>query len=87
MAISMSKSEGAWYNAKKSFKATKDPANAQWFKDKGVKYKNKRWHTSHNNAVTVDTVGDPVKDTSGPSLNILVKLSSPTKFWTTPRMV
>jgi inorganic pyrophosphatase len=80
MAISMSNSGGAWDNAKKFFKAAQDPGNAQWFKDNGVEYKDKKWHTSHDNAVTGDTVGDPLKDTSGPSLNILVKLSAITSL-------
>lgn len=80
MAISMSNSGGAWDNAKKFFKAAQDPANAQWFKDNGVEYKDKKWNAAHDNAVTGDTVGDPLKDTSGPSLNILVKLSAITSL-------
>jgi len=80
MAISMSNSGGAWDNAKKFFKAAQDPANAPWFAENGVEYKDKKWSTAHDNAVTGDTVGDPLKDTSGPSLNILVKLSAITSL-------
>merc|ERR1712039_864435 len=44
------------------------------------KVKSKAWETAHANSVTGDTVGDPLKDTSGPSLNILVKLSAITSL-------
>lgn len=66
LAISMSNTGGAWDNAKKYIEAglLKD-------KEGNVVQKNS---TAHQAAVIGDTVGDPLKDTSGPSLNILVKL-------------
>lgn len=66
MAIFMSNSGGAWDNAKKQIEGeTKDPANNL---GKGS--------ARHAAAVIGDTVGDPFKDTAGPSLNILIKLMS-----------
>jgi H(+)-translocating pyrophosphatase len=59
MAISASNTGGAWDNAKKYIESGK-------FGGKGS--------SAHTAAVIGDTVGDPLKDTSGPSLNILIKL-------------
>ncbi len=61
LAIMMSNSGGAWDNAKKYIEAGN-------FDGKGSK--------NHKAAVVGDTVGDPFKDTSGPSINILIKLLS-----------
>jgi Na+/H+-translocating membrane pyrophosphatase len=65
MAIASSNSGGAWDNAKKYIEA------GHLIIDKEVKGKGS---DEHKAAVIGDTVGDPLKDTSGPSLNILVKL-------------
>lgn len=65
MAISMSNSGGAWDNAKKYIEAGMLKVNSE------TRGKNTEEHRA---AITGDTVGDPLKDTSGPSLNILIKL-------------
>ena len=64
LAIFQANSGGAWDNAKKQ---TKDEGQTKW----GAEY-----DEMHKATVTGDTVGDPFKDTSGPSINILIKLIS-----------
>merc|ERR1712151_277130 len=72
LAISMSNTGGAWDNSKKYIKAG-GLENEQPPIHKEVNGElNPKWKSAHENAVTGDTVGDPLKDTSGPSLNILV---------------
>jgi K(+)-stimulated pyrophosphate-energized sodium pump len=61
LAIFMSNSGGAWDNAKKYIEAGHHGGKGS---------------SAHKAAVVGDTVGDPFKDTSGPSLNILIKLMS-----------
>jgi len=68
MAIFMSNAGGAWDNAKKSFEGKGFQMPDGTFVQKGT--------PTHDAAVVGDTVGDPFKDTAGPSLNILVKLMS-----------
>ncbi len=66
MGMFQSNAGGAWDNAKKSF-------------EKGVEINGETFYKKsepHKAAVTGDTVGDPFKDTSGPSMNILIKLMS-----------
>jgi K(+)-stimulated pyrophosphate-energized sodium pump len=66
MAIFQSNAGGAWDNAKKMFE--------EGLNIEGVQYE--KGSEPHKAAVVGDTVGDPFKDTSGPSLNILIKLMS-----------
>ncbi len=66
MAIFQSNAGGAWDNAKKMI-------------EEGIEIDGEKYHKNsdaHKAAVVGDTVGDPFKDTSGPSLNILIKLMS-----------
>lgn len=81
MAIASSNSGGAWDNAKKYIEAgnLEITADDRRFPDKKVKEGDKyfpKGSRPHKAAVVGDTVGDPLKDTSGPSLNILIKLSA-----------
>jgi K(+)-stimulated pyrophosphate-energized sodium pump len=66
MGIFQSNAGGAWDNAKKSFEKGCE-INGEIFYKKSE---------PHKASVTGDTVGDPFKDTSGPSMNILIKLMS-----------
>jgi Na+/H+-translocating membrane pyrophosphatase len=79
MAISSSNTGGAWDNAKKYIEAGKLEVTEEDIKKdeslKGLLYFKKK-SLPHQAAVVGDTVGDPLKDTSGPSLNILIKLSA-----------
>ena len=68
MAIFMSNAGGAWDNAKKSFEGGGFTRSDGTVLAKGSE--------AHDASVVGDTVGDPFKDTAGPSLNILVKLMS-----------
>ena len=66
MGMFQNNAGGAWDNAKKSF-------------EKGVEINGQIYYKKsepHKASVTGDTVGDPFKDTSGPSMNILIKLMS-----------
>ena len=74
MAISSSNTGGAWDNAKKYIEKNRlqEDGNTGVYFAKGSK--------PHKAAVIGDTVGDPLKDTSGPSLNILIKLSAITSL-------
>jgi len=68
MAISSANSGGAWDNAKKYIESGDFVNSKGEMRAKGS--------NEHKAAVIGDTIGDPLKDTSGPSLNILVKLSA-----------
>ena len=66
LAIFMANAGGAWDNAKKAFEEGVEINGQMYYKGSDP----------HKAAVVGDTVGDPFKDTSGPSLNILIKLMS-----------
>ncbi|MDB5275772.1 MAG: sodium-translocating pyrophosphatase [Ferruginibacter sp.] len=66
MGIFQNNAGGAWDNAKKSFEKGVDINGTMYYKKSDP----------HKASVTGDTVGDPFKDTSGPSMNILIKLMS-----------
>merc|ERR1712070_741784 len=82
LAISMSNSGGAWDNSKKFIKGKDSPfLELHDLQDKDENpEKQATFKEAHKNSVTGDTVGDPLMDTSGPSLNILVKLSAITSL-------
>jgi K(+)-stimulated pyrophosphate-energized sodium pump len=63
LALLMSNSGGAWDNAKK-------------YIEQGLVEGEKKGGEAHSAAVIGDTVGDPFKDTTGPAMNILIKLIS-----------
>merc|ERR1712060_821053 len=64
LAISVSNTGGAWDNSKKYISAG------------GLGPEFRKGSEAHKNSVTGDTVGDPLKDTSGPALNIVMKLTA-----------
>lgn len=77
MAISASNTGGAWDNAKKYIEAKKlppDTLNERDEEGKNIIVRHDKGTETHKAAVVGDTVGDPLKDTSGPALNILIKL-------------
>lgn len=77
MAISASNTGGAWDNAKKYIEANKlqpDILNERDEEGNTIVVRHNKGTETHKAAVVGDTVGDPLKDTSGPALNILIKL-------------
>ncbi len=77
MGMFQNNAGGAWDNAKKSFEKGVDINGETYFKGSDP----------HKASVTGDTVGDPFKDTSGPSMNILIKLMSIVSLVIAPSLV
>lgn len=83
IAFSFSNTGGAWDNAKKFVEAGKHVStNTQIIgdEDETGKFTFRKGTDAHKAAVCGDTVGDPLKDTSGPAINILIKLSAITSL-------
>ncbi len=74
LALMMANAGGAWDNAKKAIEKGEIPGE-----EKGTE--------AHHSAVVGDTVGDPFKDTAGPSMNILIKLMSIVSLVIAPLLV
>ncbi|MCS6896635.1 MAG: sodium-translocating pyrophosphatase, partial [Nitrospira sp.] len=74
LALMMANSGGAWDNAKKAIEKGEIPGE-------------KKGTDAHKAAVVGDTVGDPFKDTAGPSMNILIKLMSVVALVIAPLLV
>lgn len=82
MAIASSNTGGAWDNAKKYIESGKLENDDKIYIADGEADQNRekiyftKGSKPHKASVIGDTVGDPLKDTSGPSINILIKLSA-----------
>merc|ERR1711976_1120533 len=77
--MGMSNSGGAWDNTKKFIKGSFSTDPELQFDKKAGDKGSERYNVSsaaHDAAVQGDTVGDPFKDTSGPALNIVMKLQA-----------
>jgi K(+)-stimulated pyrophosphate-energized sodium pump len=74
LALMMANAGGAWDNAKKAI-------------ERGEVHEEEKGTGAHKAAVVGDTVGDPFKDTSGPSMNILIKLMSVVSLVIAPLLV